>query len=246
MSKIIYRPAGPAGEYSPWAANFYNGCHNMCTYCYCNNGFLAKTLGGTDVRLKKSLIDETTAYDIFRKELDKHKADIIMDGGLHFNFVSDPCLPSTIKLNWKCIDYALDQGVTIQVLTKRAGWLYTMPVENALENHPELLKIGFTLTGCDDLEQGASPNLARIGAMRILHDAGIFTWASCEPIIDPKRTLKMIQKSLDCCDHYKIGILSGKKDYSPQDIRDFVTAVNALNPKDVYWKRSLLEYTKKS
>ena len=245
MTKIIYKPTGPAGEYSPWAANFYNGCHNMCTYCYCNKGFLAKTLGGTDVRLKKSLVDETTAYDIFCKELDKHKAEIIKDGSLHFNFVSDPCLPSTIKLNWKCIDYALEQGVPVQVLTKRAGWIYTMPVENALENHPELLKIGFTLTGCDDLEQGASPNLARIAAMRILHDEGIFTWASCEPIIDPKRTYKMIQKSLDCCDHYKIGILSGKKDYSPQDIRDFVTAVNALNPKDVYWKRSLLEYTKK-
>ena len=115
MSKIIYRPAGPASEYSKWAANFYNGCHNMCTYCYCNNGFLAKTLGGTNVRLKKSLIDETTAYDIFCKELDKYKVEIIKDGGIHFNFVSDPCLPSTIKLNWKCIDYALEQGVPIQV-----------------------------------------------------------------------------------------------------------------------------------
>lgn len=56
--------------------------------------------------MKKSLVDETTAYDIFCKELDKHKAEIIKDGSLHFNFVSDPCLPSTIKLNWKCIDYA--------------------------------------------------------------------------------------------------------------------------------------------
>lgn len=55
----------------------------------------------------------------------------------------------------------------------------------------------------------------------------------------------MIQKSLDCCDHYKIGILSGKKSYSPQDIRDFVTAVNALNPKNVVWKKSLLEFIKK-
>ena len=45
--------------------------------------------------------------------------------------------------------------------------------------------------------------------------------------------------------HYKIGILSGKKSYSPQDIRDFVTAVNALNPKDVAWKKSLLDYVYK-
>lgn len=27
---IIYRPKGKAAEYSPWAANFYNGCSNRC------------------------------------------------------------------------------------------------------------------------------------------------------------------------------------------------------------------------
>ena len=56
---------------------------------------MSKTLGGTNVRLKKPLIDEKTAFQIFQKELDKSKDDIIKDGGLHFNFVSDPCLPQT-------------------------------------------------------------------------------------------------------------------------------------------------------
>jgi hypothetical protein len=56
----------------------------------------------------------------------------------------------------------------------------------------------------------------------------------------------MIELSIDCCDHYKIGILSGKKAYSPQDIRNFVADVKALNPKDVAWKNSLLEYIKKT
>ena len=244
MTKIIYNPTGPAGEYSPWAVNFYNGCIHNCEYCYNNKGITAGTLGGTTVRLKKSLVDEVTAYDIFCKELEKCKDDIIKDGALHFNFVSDPCIPQTIDLNWKCITYALSQGVPVQVLTKRADWLEHPAVDDALSHH-DLLKVGWTLTGCDDMEPGASTNLDRIGAMRILHDAGIFTWASCEPIIDPKRTYKMIQKSLDCCDHYKIGILSGKKSYSPQDIRDFVTAVKALNPKDVAWKNSLLEFVQK-
>ena len=244
MGKSIYNPTGSAFEYSKWAANFYNGCIHNCSYCYNNKGITAGTLGGTNVRLKKSLVDESIAYETFCKELDKCKDDIIKGGSLHFNFVSDPCLPQTIDLNWKCIAYALSQGIPVQILTKRADWLDHPAVQDALSN-PDLLKVGFTLTGCDDIEPGASPNLDRIKAMRILHDAGIFTWASCEPIIDPKRTLKMIQKSLDYCDHYKIGILSGKKSYSPQDIRDFVTAVNALNPKDVAWKKSLLDYVYK-
>ncbi len=241
--KIIYRPAGKAGEYSPWAANFYNGCIHNCEYCYCNNGLLAGTLGGTNVRLKKTLVNEPNAFAIFCKELDKYKDDIIKDGALHFNFVSDPCLPQTIDLNWKCIEYALLQGVPVQVLTKRADWLNHPTVQGALSN-PGLLKVGFTLTGRDDLEPGASPNLDRIATMRELYQAGIFTWASCEPIINPKKSLEMIELSIDCCCHYKIGILSGKKSYSPQDIRDFVTAVKALNPKDVAWKHSLLDFVR--
>lgn len=32
--KIIYKPAGKAQEYSLWAANFYLGCSNNCSYCY--------------------------------------------------------------------------------------------------------------------------------------------------------------------------------------------------------------------
>ena len=31
---IIYKPKGKAREYSPLAANFYNGCDHGCIYCY--------------------------------------------------------------------------------------------------------------------------------------------------------------------------------------------------------------------
>ena len=32
--KAIYNPKGKAGEYAPWACNFYTGCSNDCEYCY--------------------------------------------------------------------------------------------------------------------------------------------------------------------------------------------------------------------
>jgi DNA repair photolyase len=238
----IYMPNGKAREYCTWACNLYNGCINVCAYCYNNDGIMKYVLGGNNVRLKKSLVDETTAYEIFCNELNKFRGEIINNGGaLHFNFVSDPCLPETIDLNWKCIDYAIRQGVTCQVLTKRADWLGHPSVQNAL-SHPELLRVGFSLTGCDELEPGASPNEERIHAMCELHNAGIATWASIEPIIDPQKSLQMIRLSLDCCDHYKIGVLSGKKSYTPDQIRQFVNEVNSLNPRSVYWKDSLLDF----
>jgi len=238
---VIYQPSGKAAEYSPWAANFFNGCSHNCAYCYNNHGITSGVLGGNNVRLKKSLVNEATAYDIFCRELDKHREAIIAAGALHFNFVSDPCLPMSIGLNWKCIDYAISQGVPCQVLTKRADWLGHPSVQNAL-GHPELLRVGFSLTGCDELESGASPNLERVQAMSALHGAGIPTWASIEPIIDPQKSLDMVARTINCCDHYKIGILSGKKGYGPDQIRKFIHEVNALNPRSVYWKQSLLEF----
>ena len=33
--KAIYQPAARAAEYAKWACNFYVGCSNACTYCYC-------------------------------------------------------------------------------------------------------------------------------------------------------------------------------------------------------------------
>lgn len=243
--RAIYKPSGKAAEYSGWACNLYNGCSHNCAYCYNNHSLMSATLGGTNVRLKASLQDAATAFSIFSAELVKCRDSIIKDGGLHFNFVSDPCLPGTIDLNWQCISFAINQGVPVQVLTKRADWLDHPAVQYALSCKAMMVRIGFSLTGCDALEPGASPNIERIKSMRLLHNAGIPTWASIEPIIYPQQSYSMIQQSLDCCDHYKIGVLSGKKDYTPQQIRNFVNAVAALNPRSVYWKQSIQDFVKK-
>ena len=206
---------------------------------------MSATVGGTIIRLKKQLVDEATAFKIFQSELIKYKEQIKADGALHFNFVSDPCLPETIVLNAMCIDYAISQGVPCQILTKRADWLNHPSVQNYL-SCKDMISVGFSLTGCDDMEPGASTNEQRIWAMQVLHDAGVPTWASIEPIIDPQKSYDVIARSQNCCDHYKIGILSGKKSYTPQQIRDFVMAVDALGLKSVYWKKSLIEFIQKA
>lgn len=242
--KAIYRPSGKEAEYSAWACNLYIGCSHNCSYCYNNHSLMSATLGGTMVRLKAVLGNEETAFNIFKSELKRWMPMIIADGRLHFNFVSDPCLPETINLNWRCIELALSMGVPVQVLTKRADRLAHPAVQNAL-CYKSLIRVGLSLTGCDELEPGASPNAERVVAMNILHDAGISTWASIEPIIDPQRSLDMIKQTLDCCDHYKIGVLSGKKDYTPEQIRQFIGAVNSLNPRSIYWKNSVITFINK-
>ena len=142
-----------------------------------------------------------------------------------------------------CIDYAISQGVPCQILTKRADWLDHPSVQNYL-SCKEMISVGFSLTGCDDMKPGASTNEQRIWAMQVLHDAGVPTWASIEPIIEPNKSLEMVAKTVTFCDHFKIGLLSGKKNYTPQDIRHFIKNVESLHPKSVYWKQSIYEFIK--
>lgn len=245
-TKTIYQPSGKAGEYSAWACNPYVGCPHDCDYCFNKHGRNAAVVGGTKVRLKKGIVNEEAAYSIFCSDLLKWRSEIIASGSyLHFTFVSDPCLPETIDLTWRCITFALSQGVPVQVLTKRADWLGHPAVQEALTKYPDNLKVGLTLTGRDDLEPNASPNAERIELMRKLHELGVKTWASIEPIITPSLSFSMIQQSMSFCDHYKIGIRSGQREYTPGDIRDFIRKVIGLRLKSVMWKKSLIKFANK-
>ena len=88
--------------------------------------------------------------------------------------------------------------------------------------------------------------------MAYLKKRGVHTFASIEPVIDTKASLKMIQKTATFCDLFKIGLRSGvTKDYYDKkldDGDDFISLeqfmAKASNiildaKKKVYWKESL-------
>lgn len=252
MSKVIYKPKGKAREYAPWACNLYLGCSNDCAYCFNKRGALATVSGGQEPILKKGLENETAAFAIFRKELEKYKEQIIHDGGLLFSFTTDPCLPETIQLTFTCIRLATGEGVHCHILTKRADWILdTFAYIPSLVEAKESVTVGFTLTGCDSHEPGASANERRIAAMKTLHEAGIKTYASLEPIIDFPSTLRMIQGSLPYCDLYKVGLISGNHPFTDtlyksskfkENLAAFVGEANGIlteYQKPVYWKKSV-------
>lgn len=257
MTKFIYKPKGKAQEYSPWACNLYNGCSNQCSYCYNRNSQAKALLGADTVSPRKSNgkpLSEDESFEIFKKELDRYLDEIITDGGLHFSFVSDPCLPETYKLNLRCIEYAIIQGVNVQLLTKCAEWPFYPEWDRflcffsrACPDLHENLSIGFTLTGCDELEGNAPSNDKRIDTMALIHNNyGLKTWASIEPVIDLDRAFDVIRRASKYCDHFKIGLLSGKKDYTPEDVRVFMYRVESeLKDKSFLWKRSVLEFIEK-
>jgi len=235
--KAIYNPSGKAGEYSYWACNFYTGCSNDCTYCYCKRGVLASTWSNTP-KLKKCFKNERHALEIFEKEL-KANLPELQKHGLLFSFTTDPMLSDTQHLTKNAVKRCLWNDVPVKILTKRAinsGWMYSMFCD-----YKHLIAFGFTITGRDDLEPNASTNAERIKAMRKLHEAGFKTWASIEPVIDIESSLEIIRKTRTFCDLYKIGLQSGKK-YDSNEAYRFIriAEIEIRKHTKIYFKDSLL------
>ena len=251
MSKAIYMPSGKAGEYAKYACNFYVGCSNDCSYCYCKRGLLGHAMGKPTPTLKKCFKNELDALEIFKKELESNKEEL-RNHGLFFTFTSDPFLDKTRGLTIAAVDYAITRKVPCKILTKCSGlgipdsWRY-------YDTLRRYLAFGFTLTGHDELEPGASTNAERIESMKKLHDMGFKTFASIEPVISLPESSKMIVQTLGFCDLYKIGLLTGKREYCKSDVVQFVLmtsqtiamyradADNTCKPH-VYWKDSVFDY----
>lgn len=252
--KAIYSPKGKAGEYAKYACNFYVGCSNDCDYCYCKRGVLAHSMGKPQATLKKCFKDEEHAFEVFRKEV-KANLEVLRKHGLFFTFTSDPMLDNTRQLTINAVGHAVSFGIPCKILTKRADFIDYLPGEWFFnEWYKSRIAFGFTLTGVDEMERGASTNAERIAAMKRLHIAGFKTFASIEPVIDIFKSEKMIEQTLDYCDLYKIGLLSGKKNYARTAIIGFVDIVNNMligysireyREVYVYWKDSVLEYIQK-
>jgi DNA repair photolyase len=262
-------PKGKAAEYAKYAVNFYVGCSNDCDYCYCKRGVLAHAMGSNVPRLKKCLQADRTnvkeefwrsndlvkALDIFDQETEDN-LDELRKHGLFFSFSTDPCLKETWFLTRMAIRHAAWAKVPCKILTKRADFVdnflkhfYEMP--NNFSFYKRFISVGFTLTGCDEFEQGANTNAERIEAMRRLHRKGFRTFASIEPVINMVKSVQMIEDTLDCCDEYLIGLLSGQKSYSKADIKCMFWCVcnrvidyNKSHRKNIriYWKDSVLQY----
>ena len=247
-TNVINSPRGAAAEYAKHSFSAYKRCSNGCTYCYLNRGVLSKELGTGTPELRSCFKSDDDVLKKFEKELIARRDELIADGGIFFSFITDPCLPETISLTQRCAVMAMKNGVPVTILTKMAYWPLADSSKEMLTVGAEtkLLCVGFTLTGHDEMEPNADPTYARADGMRYLHEHGIKTFASIEPIIDFDSSLKMIEKTIGFCDLYRIGLRSGVKAdyYDREKLAFFIGQVEGLmlvkqsNAK-VYWKESV-------
>lgn len=216
--KAIYTTKGAAREYGRIGCNFYTGCPHECEYCYLKRGAPSKQLGGNVVKLKKCFKDEADAIAKFKQDIERYK-DVLRQTGVFFSFTTDPLISETRKLTLMAMLEANKNSIPVYILTKDASFIHDAKfmervVEDLDGTFLDGVHWGFTLTGRDDMEPNASSNFDRIKAMQCMSSMGFKTWASIEPVIDWTHANMVVEMSLDCCDHYKIGLRSGvKKDY---------------------------------
>jgi DNA repair photolyase len=198
--QIVYEPSGKAREYSPLAVNVYSGCNHACRYCYAP-GIRQQTRDA--YRQISPVKDAVKRFSLDCQDLYGSKVPVL------FCFMTDPynSLEESAQITRQCLELANKAKMKVKVLTKSILCLRDIELFKCFEKR---ISVGLTLTFKDkqksiQWEPGAALPDERLNALRVLHNAGIHTWASFEPVIDPQESLMLIRDTLSFVDDYKIG-----------------------------------------
>ena len=218
---VIYRPKGKALEYAPLAVNLYMGCPHGCRYCYGplipNKSKKGLTMAAWRTRWHSKTVQRPGVLaDLSRDcRLMKKRGDtrpVLMC------FACDPYPPDEPEYHVR--GYACPQtraalricgeyGVTPIILTK--GGTRACRDFDVLKEAGGWFGQTCAWTSAVDRKRW-EPNAAglqsRITAEQDAHFAGINTWWSIEPVLDPQQALDCIAQFTGS--HFKLGKLSGQ------------------------------------
>jgi len=201
--KVIYTPNGKAREYSPLALNMYKGCDHGCWYCFnrMRDYFTPNPIPKEDIISK-------VEYDA--KKIAGTSKQVLLC------FSGDPYCKAEVdfQITRKVEGILLEHKIPTAILTK--GGHRCLRDLDIFKQFVKGIKVGATLTFTNPshslhYEPGAALPDERFDALKTLHNSGIMTWVSLEPVIDIYQSLKIIDITHPYVDHYKIGILNGCK-----------------------------------
>ena len=240
---IIYAPSGMAKEYSPYACNLYVGCTHCCRYCYAPH-----TLQRTP---REYFIIPPPRRNVLKYlEQDLHARTYTKQ--IMLSFIGDVyCQSTDNSATTRAALQLLNQhNAPVAVLSKGGKkMLCDLDVFTAFG---ERIMVGATLTLMDAeksrrWEPGASLPEERLETLKTLREAGIRTFASFEPVIEPAESLRIMERTLqdDSVVHYKVGKLNNYKGLDKNhDWQGFLReALALLRPagKQIYIKKCLRE-----
>jgi len=204
---LIYEPRGKAREYSPLALNYFNGCPNGCKYCYVP----AVLRIGRDEHTARNGFKKSFSLEQVEKEARKLEGT---EKPIFLSFTHDPYPKWDDKnaVTRDILKILLKYKLSVIILSKGGTtWLRDIDIFKQFGSH---IKVGATLTFADaELSRKHEPYAAlpqeRFSALKTLHEEGISTWASIEPVIIPEQSLDCIKQTMGFVDEYKVGKISG-------------------------------------
>ena len=238
---IIYEPSGMAKEYSPYACNLYIGCSHCCRYCYAPH-----TLQRTPTNYFGIPQPRKNVLYYLKQDLQKQQ----YHEQILLSFIGDVYCRNTddSATTRAALELLNRYNAPVAVLSK--GGKKMLRDVDVYKSFGDRIMVGSTLTFFDiekskAWEPGASRPQERLETLSELHAAGIKTFASFEPVVEPAESLKLIEQTLkdNSVDHYKIGKLNNYKGLDRDvDWQNFLReAITMLRPagKQLYIKKCL-------
>ena len=240
---IIYEPKGKAHEYSPLAVNLYKGCAHGCVYCY----------GPSTIKIKKAVFSSPDYIQPRPGILEALKKDAAKLAGdkreILLSFTSDAYQPveKDLRITRQALEILTAHGLTVTILTKGGAWGIRRDMDLLKQNSRNAWSV--TLTHDDpavslEWEPGAALPEDRIESLRLAHSAGIKTWVSFEPVIDPEAVYRLLGATSEFVDFYKVGKLNYHPLAKEIDWRRFKKEIEARLTrleKPYYLKKDLAE-----
>ena len=208
MTKI-YVSKGTAGEQAGYVLNVYTSCDHGCKYCYTKQGVFR--------HLSAQPVVPRTRFKDVARQLRERRIDsrtrMDQETPILLSLMSDPYNRKELSYGHTrdVLTLLLERGARVSVLTK--GGRRCLRDLDLLCAHHDRVAVGATLTFITPSDSRRwEPHAAlpreRIDALRILHNNGIQTWASIEPVLDPEQSLRVIEEAAEWVDAFRIGKLN--------------------------------------
>jgi len=196
----IYEPKGRAREYAALACNLYNSCTVGCTYCYCPG---VRHMKREDFHAKP--VPREGVLDALVKDAAKLR---MPSRRILLSFIGDPYQPDADPgLANEAIQIIHEAGHHVSVLTKSLEARAAIQILRHGDQFGVTLTMNRTSESLHWEPRGTAP-VYRLGMLERAKDAGIETWASMEPVLDPLQSLAMIRLAAPFVDQFKLGALN--------------------------------------
>ncbi len=202
-------------EYGDYTMNHVQGCSHGCKYpCYAF--LMAKRFGKvTTYEEWCTPVLVSNTLELLDKEIPRLRKKI---QSVQLCFTTDPFMygyPEISEMSLLAIQKLNAAGIKCTALTK--GILPTKLADYSSQNEYGITFISLNEQYRERVEPGAASYVARLAALRALHDAGCKTWVSIEPYPTPnliQQDLMQILNSVSFVDRIIFGRTNYNKDVS--------------------------------